>query len=231
MKGRGLVLVSALVALVGAAFSACVAASCTSTETVVALAGVCEDISKSKPTLFSPKDGACVTPQPDHTVPVIVDVNGTFAFRPPGASCAYVCNCGYLEVWVDGAFNKSSGTAVVDADLSNVPNLYGPHTITVQLVWDLNDGGGLDQYDAGLPPDAGPDAGPIGLLTATANIVVSPSCDGSSSDAGTSDAGTSDAGTADAGTSDAGITDAGTDDAGVADAGTMDDGGDGGDGG
>jgi hypothetical protein len=221
MKGRALLLASALAL---GAFSACAAASCTTTQTQITLSGVCEDITKSKPTLFSPKDGACVTPLPDGTVPVIVDVNGTFAFRPPGASCAYVCNCGYLQVWVDGVLNNTSGTAVIDANFSqNGTILYGAHTVTVQLVWDLNDGGGLDQYDAGLPPDAGPDAGPLGILTASVDITLAPSCPaGSTGDAGTTDAGPADAGSSDAGTMDAGTMDAGTMDAGPADAGPAD---------
>jgi hypothetical protein len=224
MKGRALVLASALV-LGGLAAGA--APSCTSTTTVVTPSGVCEDITHSTPTLFSPAEGACVQPAADGTVPVIVDVNGTFAFRPPGVSCAYVCNCGYLQVYVDGVLNNTSGTAVIDANLAGLGSaMYGTHTFTVQLVWDINDGGGEDLFDAGLVADAGPDGGPNGLLTASVTVNVAPSCftDAGTSDAG--DAGTSDAG--DAGSSDAG--DAGSMDAGGG-AGSTDAGGDAGTGG
>jgi hypothetical protein len=222
MTGRAFVVVLALLA---GAVSATAGASCTSTSTIIPT-GIDEP-----PTLriVSPGEADCVAvpDSPDAVVPVTVDVAGSFYLRPPGSACVDLYNCGYLQLYVDGSPNATSGTATVNANFGNFGNKYGPHTLTVELVWDLNDGGGQDMldaqitYDGSIPPtvytcdsdgglvEAGaPDASGVGSLPPTGTyqttvcIVTAPTCapkDGGTGGRGTGGAPPSDAGTGGAG--------------------------------
>ncbi len=106
---------------------------------------------------------------------------GSFYLRPPGMACANTYNCGYLQLFVDNVPNNKSGTPTVMADLSQINDPYGPHTLTVELVWDLNDGGGSDSFDAGFNPDAAGPSGtgyapPTGISVQSVSITVASSC-------------------------------------------------------
>jgi hypothetical protein len=227
MTGRALILASAFAL---GALTAGAVASCTSTTTNITYAGVC-----NAPVTFSiasPGDGACIeAPDPNGTIPVTVEALN-FALRPPGYACAYTCNCGFLQLYVDGVLNNASGSAIVDARLSALGTVYGTHTLTVQLVWDQNDGGGADSYDAGQSLDGG-DAGATSPYAQSATVTIAASCKSGPVDAGAGDGG--DGGAGDGGTGDGGAGDGGSGEGGAGDAGAGDagagDAGDGGDGG
>jgi hypothetical protein len=193
MTGRALAL---LFALGAGALAAPGLSSCTDT-TITPPTGIDEP-----PTIHivSPRNNSCVElpDGPSGYVPVIVDLGGSFYLRPPGAACANVYNCGYLQLFLDNALNNTSATSVIDADLSSKAD-YGTFTIEVQLVYDLNDGGGQDIFDAQIyydgvaPPDvltssldgAVADPPPTGFYHDVVTITTARSC----SDAGTGGAG------------------------------------------
>jgi hypothetical protein len=245
MTGRAFAFASASFMLALGAYGA---ASCNSTATVLTFSGYSGPPFLS---IISPLPCECVA-DPDGgalTVPVSVDVGGTFNLRPPGTACEDTYNCGYVQLYVDNVLNNASGSAAVTA-LNLTP---GVHTLTVQLVFDINDAGGAEFFDAGFNPHAAMvnDSGvgsppPTGLYTASVTIEVEPSCpilvncDAGPTSAGTGGAPPTDAGgtggapptdaggsgdAGDAGSGgpgDAGMADAGTADAGTADAGTGD---------
>jgi hypothetical protein len=178
------------------------AASCNSTATVLTFSGYSGPPFLS---IISPLACECVA-DPDGgalTLPVTVDVGGTFNLRPPGIACEDTYNCGFVQLYVDNVLNNASGSAAITA-LNLTP---GVHTLTVQLVVDINDGGGPDIFDAGFNPDASTvtDSGvgsppPTGLYTASVTIEVEPSCPVLvSCDAGPTSAGTGGAPPTDAG--------------------------------
>ena len=186
----------------------------------------------------NPDGGAvCVEVQdgPDAFVPVTVDLAGTFYLRPPGAACANVYNCGYLRLYVNNQLNNTSATATINALLGNLGDKYGIFNLTVELVWDINDGGGPDMFDARVTYDAPPpdvslppvgagnvaDPAPTGYYQRTVTIQTAPSCKdgGGTGGAPPSDAGTGGAPPADAGTGGAPPSDAGTGGAPPSDAG------------
>jgi hypothetical protein len=149
--------------------------------------------------VISPLPGECIAaPNASSlSIPVTVDVAGTFFLRPPGSACADTYNCGYVLLYLDNTLNNAAGSATVNANLTSDAGLglYGRHTLTVQLVVDFNDGGGVDAFDAGASAGAG--SSPNGQYTASVSITVASSCadGGSSGDAGGSgDAGPGDAG-------------------------------------
>jgi hypothetical protein len=122
---------------------------------------------------------------------VTVDLGGSFYLRPPGAACANTYNCGYLQLFVDNQPNNTSATATINALIGNYGDPYGTFTFTVELVWDLNDGGGQDIFDAqvyfdGFAPDvtsamgdaAVADPGPTGFYQQSVTIRTAASCSG-----------------------------------------------------
>jgi len=210
MTGRAFAFAFALSAVALGAYGA---ASCNTTATVVTFSGYSGTPSVG---VISPLPGQCVaSPSPDAlSIPVTVNVSGTFYLRPPGSACTDTYNCGYVLLYVDNILNNASGSAAVVANLTSSAGapIYGAHTLTVQLVVDVDDGGGTDVFDAGVNPDASTvaDAGfgsapPDGQYTASVSITVASSCadGGGSGGAGAGDGGISDAG-GDAGISDAG---------------------------
>jgi hypothetical protein len=213
------------------------AASCDTQQTVLTFSGYS---GRPFPSIISPLACECIA-DPDGgtlTLPVTVNVGGTFNLRPPGTACEDLYNCGYVQLYVDNVLNNASGSAAVTA-LNLTP---GVHTLTVQLVVDFNDGGGIELFDAGFNPDAGTvtDSGvgsppPTGQYTASVTIEVEPSCpvlvncDAGPTSAGTGGTGgTGGAPPADAGgtggapPADAGGTAEDAGDAGMADAGPED---------
>jgi hypothetical protein len=173
----------------------------------------CTDTTTTPPTgidepptihIVSPRNNSCVElpDGPSGYVPVIVDLGGSFYLRPPRAGCTNVYNCGYLQLYLDNALNNTSATSVIDADLSHTAD-YGTFTIDVQLVYDLNDGGGQDIFDAQIyydgvaPPDvltassdaAVADPPPTGFYHDTVTITTARSCSDGGTDGGTGGAG------------------------------------------
>jgi hypothetical protein len=153
-------------------------ASCTTTSTTVTFGGYFSDAAPVF-SIVSPLAGSCVVTVDAGPVlvPVTVDVGGTFYLRPPGLGCQYTYNCGYLQLYVDNIPNAISGTPTVMADLSGLNDPYGPHTFTVELVWDLNDGGGADTFDAGMSPEAAAPSGtgyapPTGISMQSVTVAV-----------------------------------------------------------
>ena len=167
---------------VGALAAAGALGGCTTTSTTVTYGGYFSDAAPVF-SIVSPLDGACVAPfdAGPPMIPITVDVGGTFYLRPPGLGCQYTYNCGYMQLYVDNVPNAISGTPTVMADLSGLNNPYGVHTFTVELVWDINDGGFADSFDAGINPNASmPDgsgyAPPTGIAVQSVTVTVAPSC-------------------------------------------------------
>jgi hypothetical protein len=174
MTGRAFASLSALSL---AALVAYAAASCldeTTPSTVVVATGT-PSIS-----IYAPGDGACIplTGGKDDFITVAVTVdNSTFYLRPPGA-CTNLGNCGHLQLDVDGVYNNSSATSLVDVIFEGkIANHFGEKTLTVTLV-DDNGNPWLQSVD-GDAGDGG-DAGPNGPFSASVKIVGKTSCASSS---------------------------------------------------
>ncbi len=228
MTGRAFAFASSLVL---GALCAQGAASCTTTDDTLINIGP-----TGAPTLsvVSPLSGACIEiPDPKSLVgiPIIVNVEGTFFLRPPGACVGYN-NCGHLLLEVGpagsdgGAPNAVSASSLIDLVPSTLAMPYGDLTLTLLLVDDFGNPWLITDNDAGLLPGEynGPFSTQITIHTAPtcgdSGVVDAGSSD--AGDAGASDAGSSDAGQGDAGMSDAGSSDAGSSDAGSSDAGSSD---------
>jgi hypothetical protein len=192
MTGRALAFTSTLFLVALCAYGA---PSCNSTATVVTFSGY-----NGTPTfsIISPLPGECIAaPNASSlSIPVTIDVGGTFYLRPPGTACADTYNCGFAQLYVNNILNNAAGSATVDANLtsSTGAGIEGTYTLTVQLVVDVDDGGGTDIFSTGADAStAAADAGsvpPNGLYTTSVTITVAASCwDGGSGDAGPSDAG------------------------------------------
>ncbi len=160
---------AALSALILGALCARGIASCTDDETpIVPPMGYDQQVCLS---IASPIDGSCfaLSDPATQTIPVTLELNSTFALRPPGScSTNALNNCGHAIFYVNGQCAARSASLLTDISLADVAQVQGKVTITALLVDDCDDPWTLEWNDAGvvedggimcLGPDAGPDAG------------------------------------------------------------------------
>lgn len=130
------------------------------------------------------------------STPVAFDVTD-FTVAPEG-QCGNEPDCGRVQLWIDDEFNsETSNPALIVADLNNLSNPLGAHTLALSLVYDDgSDTGAMTSVDVSLvaPPPTVTTVTPVNgtnfdyltditngvipVVTTVTNFLVSDSCDG-----------------------------------------------------
>lgn len=187
--------------------TALAAAPSCSTETAAVIDTGCPATGTTpKLTIASPAEGACVevSAGKDAYIPVVV-IAENFKLDPPG-TCNECESCGHLQLDVNGQYNNSAATSIVDVVFQGkIASRYGELELKVTLVGE--DGAPWAPAVDGGTGDAG-DAGQTAVqpVTATVKVITAKSCaaSGSSSSGTTSSSSGGTGGAGGAGTGGAG---------------------------
>ncbi len=137
--------------------------------------------------IASPIDGNCfeLSNPATQTIPVTLELNSTFALRPPGScSTNALNNCGHAIFYVNGQCATRSAGLLTDISLADMHDPYGKVTITALLVDDCDTPWTLLWDDAGviedggimcLPQDGGVDRGTMAMNNCPAGLPPAPS--------------------------------------------------------